>query len=256
MRFFTPWSALLFLVVSIVSQSDQPASTEPEISVIASFPENNPFGQIVNGERNRINLLIENQSEQNVTLISVAGSFHDPQTDSLIKNASTLPYGLRLVSGAKVQLPYQFHSEFKPGDIRLKIWLTHAVDDNIYRVTAYDSVVTVVEPDFSFFDYQVITTYLLTAAFLGGLGYLAYTTFVPKPRKSRKTAVSTVSKAGISSPVGSVTASGAGYEEEWIPEHHLKMRGGKKKAGAASSGDELSGGETSGTEGRKRKGRK
>ena len=101
-----------------------------------------------------------------------------------------------------------------------------------------------------------ITTYLLTAAFLGGLGYLAYTTFVPKPRRSRKTAVSTAGKGAISSPVGSVTASGASYEEEWIPEHHLKLRAGKKKAGAATSGDEQSGGETSGAEGRKRKGRK
>lgn len=101
-----------------------------------------------------------------------------------------------------------------------------------------------------------ISTYLLTAAFLGGLGYLAYTTFVPKPRKSRKSAVATSGKAAISSPVGTVTASGAGYEEEWIPEHHLKLRGGNKKSGAASSGDDLSGGEMSGAEGRRRKGRK
>ena len=41
---------------------------------------------IVNGERNRINLLIENNSDLNVTLISIAGSFHDAQTDALIKN--------------------------------------------------------------------------------------------------------------------------------------------------------------------------
>ena len=84
---------------------------------------------------------------------------------------------------------------------------------------------------------------------------MAYITFVPKSKKSRKP-VPVGGKNAISSPVGSVTATGAGgYEEEWIPEHHLKMRGGKK-AGAASSGDELSGGETSGAEGRKRKGRK
>ena len=42
---------------------------------------------------------------------------------------------------------------------------------------------------------------------------------------------------------------------KWIPEHHLKARGGKKKAGA-TSGDDLSGAETSGTEGKRRKGRK
>lgn len=86
---------------------------------------------------------------------------------------------------------------------------------------------------------------------------MAYTTFVPKQKKTRRSAASTGGKSNISAPVGSVTASGAGgYEEEWIPEHHLKLRAGKKKAGALSSGDELSGGETSGTEGKRRKGRK
>ena len=46
------------------------------------------------------------------------------------------------------------------------------------------------------------------------------------------------------------------YEEEWIPEHHLKLRSNKKKSGALSSGDELSGSEVSGTEGKRRKDRK
>ncbi|THH11017.1 hypothetical protein EW145_g929 [Phellinidium pouzarii] len=252
---FLSWSALfLAILVTLVRSED---NSDPEIFVTASFPEDNPFGQIVNGERNRINLLVENKSDLNVTLVSIAGSFHDPQTDDLIKNATTLPYGLRLISGTKLQLPYQFHSEFKPGDVRLNIWMSHSVDDKIYRVTAYDSVVTVVEPEVSIFDYQVITTYLLTAAFLGGLGYYAFITFVPKPKKSRKPVTSSGGKNGISSPVGPVTATGAGgYEEEWIPEHHLKVRADKKKAGVVSSGDELSGGETSGTEGKRRRGRK
>lgn len=43
---------------------------------------------MVNGEPNKITLLIENKSEQNVTLMNVAGSFHDPETNALIKNVS------------------------------------------------------------------------------------------------------------------------------------------------------------------------
>lgn len=97
----------------------------------------------------------------------------------------------------------------------------------------------------------------MTAAFLGALAYYAYVTFVPKAKKARKPVTASGGKTAISSPVGTVTGSGAGgYEEEWIPEHHLKGRTGKKKAGAVSSGDELSGGEGSGSEVRKRKGRK
>ena len=83
---------------------------------------------------------------------------------------------------------------------------------------------------------------------LGAAGYFSYLTFVPQPKKSR---------APVSEPVA-VTATGAGgYQEEWIPEHHLKKTAkGKKAAGAVSSGDELSGAETSGAEGKRRKGRK
>lgn len=81
---------------------------------------------------------------------------------------------------------------------------------------------------------------------------------MPKPKRSRKPVSANGGKDAISSPVGTVTASGVGgYEEEWIPQHHLKKtRAGKKADGALTSGDEmsnLSGGDTSGGEGRKRK---
>ena len=44
--------------------------------------------EVVNGEQNKINLLIENKSELNVTLLQIGGSFHDAISDALIKNVS------------------------------------------------------------------------------------------------------------------------------------------------------------------------
>lgn len=94
----------------------------------------------------------------------------------------------------------------------------------------------------------------MVLALLGGAGYYTYRTLAPPKKKSKK------SPAQVSAPVGTVTATGAGgYQEEWIPEHHIKKT--KKKAttaGATSgtSGDELSTAELSGTEGRRRKGKK
>ncbi|KAH8117758.1 hypothetical protein DFH11DRAFT_1723786 [Phellopilus nigrolimitatus] len=254
MRLFSSRFILAFAALACFVNAED-VTEDPELSVTASFPGDNPFGQVVNGERNRLNLLVENKSDHNSTLISIAGSFHDVQTDALIKNTTALQYGLRLISGTKLQVPYQFHSEFKPGDVRLNIWLTHSVDDTVYRVVAYDSVVPIVEPEVSFFDYQVITTYLLTAAFLGGLSYFAFKTFTPKVKKSRRSVASSGGKDSISSPVGSVTASAGGYDEQWIPSYHFK-KDGKRRTGPVSSGDDVSGGETSGTEGKKRRGRK
>ncbi|EGN99100.1 hypothetical protein SERLA73DRAFT_181916 [Serpula lacrymans var. lacrymans S7.3] len=227
-------------------------TVEPEILIEAAFPENNPFGHVVNGERNQIILVVENKSERNVTITTVAGSFHNPDTNTLIKNSTSLQYDLRLLEGSKLQIPYTFHSEFKPGDLRLNVWLEHVVDDEKYRVTAYDSVVTVVEPEISFFDFKLISTYLVVLGLLGGASYFAYQTYMPQTKKSRRK--TRPSPSEVSAPVGAVTASGGGgYQEEWIPEHHLKKtRAGKGKKGVASSADEMSGNESAS----KRKSRK
>lgn len=235
------WKVLsLLLLASAVLSSPLGDEDAPLLEITASFPEDNPFGQVVNGERNKINLLIENHSGQNVTLMTAGGSFHHPDSNALIKNASTLSYGIFLMEGTKTQIPYTFHSEFKAGDLKLRIWLNYLAETTVYQALAYDSTVTIVEPDVSMFHYQVLSTYAITLAFVGGLSYFAYVTFFPQGKKSRRSATSPPSKTAISAPVGKVTATGTGgYEEEWIPDHHLKKtRSGKRKEGAASSGDE------------------
>ena len=102
-----------------------------------------------------------------------------------------------------------------------------------------------------------LTTYAIVAAFFGGLCYLAYLTYFPQTKNSRSKRTPAVP---VSSTSSAVTSTGTGgYEEEWIPEHHLrKSKSSKKQAGAASgtSADELSPAETSGTEGKRRKGKK
>ncbi|KAJ3563294.1 hypothetical protein NP233_g9032 [Leucocoprinus birnbaumii] len=159
-----------------------------------------------------------------------------------------------LLEGVKLNLPYIFHSEFKTGDARLELWLEHSDEDQKYRVNAFDGIVTIVEPEISWLDWKMWTTYLVVAGLLGGLSYFAYLTFAPQPKKRTKKTTPTVS-----APVGTVTATGAGgYQEEWIPEHHLRKSKKTKQASAASgtSADELSTAEVSGAEGKKRKGRK
>ncbi|KAH9940989.1 hypothetical protein B0H21DRAFT_570609 [Amylocystis lapponica] len=228
------------------------AAEEPQVLAVASFPEANAFGQVVNGERNKLFLTVENNSDRNITITNIAGSFHHPDSNALVKNTSALAYGTVLLEGAKLQLPYTFYSEFKPGDLRLNLWVEHNTDGETYRVTAYDSVVTIVEPEMSWFDLKMWSTYLVVSALLGGLGYYAYLTFAPQPKRKTRPAPS------VSAPVGTVTATGAGgYQEEWIPAHHLKKSKAKRTvSGALTSGDETSGPEPSVTEDRKRKGKK
>jgi hypothetical protein len=85
----------------------------------------------VNGEKNTLTLTVENKSDRNVTLLGVSGSLYHPDTDALIKNVgyislrlegvvvdfryarqlTSLNYGIPLVEGVKMNLPYVFYSE-------------------------------------------------------------------------------------------------------------------------------------------------
>lgn len=229
-------------------------TVEPELLITAHFPEENPFHHVVNGEKNSLYLIIDNKSELNSSLKSVAGSFHHPETGALVKNITTLNLPVLSIAGSKFSIPFAFHSELKPGDYNLRVWVDHTVDQNTYRVSAYDGVVTVVEPEASWFDFKMITTYLITGVILSGVGYYAAQSFFPSLNKPKRKRAVKPSTAEITAPVGTVKASGVGYQEEWIPEHHLKpVRKSKKAEGALSSGDEKapSGGE-SGAEGPRR----
>lgn len=44
------------------------------------------FADVVNGEANRVWVSIENKSDKNITLTSIAGSFHDPDSNKVLKN--------------------------------------------------------------------------------------------------------------------------------------------------------------------------
>jgi hypothetical protein len=240
-------------IVSSVSEDEESLPVEDRVlAVTASFPEDNPFGHIVNGEMNKLLLSIENRTGKNVTLLSAAGEFLDPNTEQLIKTANNLTYGVLLPATTRIQLPYNFYSEFRTGDIKLSVWLEHIIDDDREKISAFDSIVTVVEPELSIFDFKLLSTYVMVLAILGGLGYVAYLSFVPQT-KPKKTITP------ISTTESTITATGAGgYQEEWIPEHHLRKTKARKVRSAVSSGDDqsgVSGAEVSGTEGKRRSNR-
>jgi hypothetical protein len=47
---------------------------------------------------------------------------------------------------------------FKTGDIKLNIWLEHIIDGERTKVSAFESIVTVVEPELSIFDFKLYVT--------------------------------------------------------------------------------------------------
>jgi len=47
---------------------------------------------------------------------------------------------------------------FKTGDIKLRVWLEHIIEGEKERISAFDSIVVVVEPELSIFDFKLYVT--------------------------------------------------------------------------------------------------
>lgn len=228
------------------------ASTEPKLDVSASFASDNPFGQVVNGQKTTLNIKILNSSGANVTLVDIAGSFHDVDSGKTLRNITSRKFNMPIIEGMNLTFPYYINSELRPKDTKLLVWANVNDGTNTYRLTAYDSIVAVVEPPSSIFDIQMILTYLTLIGLIGGGGYFAYQTMNPPPKKSRS-AKPDVPATQV--PLPETPGGAARYEEEWIPSHHLGGTGARarkvSRGEALSSGDESASGA-----GKKKKGGK
>ncbi|CUA74146.1 hypothetical protein RSOLAG22IIIB_05436 [Rhizoctonia solani] len=237
MRFIRTFSQIA-LLASAAHAAAVPA-TEPKLDISASFPESNPFGQV-----------ILNTSGANVTLVDIAASFHDADTGKTLRNVTARKFNLPIIEGMNLTFPYMLTSELRPRDTKLLVWTSiKDADNNVFRVTAYDSVVAVVEPPSSIFDIQMILTYLIVLGLLGGGGYYAYLTMNPPPKK--KTGAPNVPPTQV--PLPETPGGAARYEEEWIPSHHLSGAGARTRK--VSRGEALSSGDESAS-GKKKKGGK
>jgi len=86
---------------------------------------------------------------------------------------------------------------------------------------------TNLEPSF----FYSLFLYLVLSAVFGGLGYFAYQTWVvPQlPKKKKVRAVRPIAEAPV---VTSSDASGKAYNEDWIPETHIKRPVARKVGGS------------------------
>lgn len=159
---------------------------------------------------------------------------------------------------------------FRPQDIGLTVWVNLAEPGStaLHSITALNQTVSVVEPASSWLDPQLLFLWLLIGSALTAGAYFAYDLFLRPKGKKRGARGGKKDKAKAVVPADQdkhAYPDVKPYEEEWIPEHHLKSRASKLKkreagAGASSAGEEAtsggevtSGAETSGAEGKTRR---
>jgi len=227
-----------------VEELEEPTkSPNLAVQVTASFPAAEIFGiKLVNGKPTQALLSFTNEETEAVTVNFIGGSLwtpdFDPQGSRIVRNLTTTRYNVEIPAGEKQSLAYNFATELHPQELRLNL-ATILSDTNgaFYTVPAFNETVSIVEPDTSIFDPQIIFLYLFILACIGGVVYFFYTIWIapyfPQKRTrgggervKRGAAKKGAADEGIPVPGAdgpAVTTTGAkAYNEDWIPAQHLQ----------------------------------
>ncbi|KAE8214665.1 hypothetical protein CF327_g1942 [Tilletia walkeri] len=246
--------AACLLLLSLASTSLASAlETEPELNILTTFA--NDFNIVRNGAANRVVLSITNPADRAISLEGITGAFlnknkKDGQKGRVLRNMTTQPFKslpLPPKRSKPLQVPFNMYPEFKPGDveIELRVLITDNGSSRKYNLNAYQGTVKVEEPPKQWFDLQLLSLYAMLAAGLAYAGYVGLSTYIMPPQQSKRDAARAAKKAEApaapapapAAAASSSATSAGGYQEEWIPESHLKTprptsptrrKGGKK----------------------------
>lgn len=213
------------------------------VSVSASFPTAEIFGvKLVNGKPTQALISFTNDEPEPVTVKFVGGVLWTtalaPEDSRIVRNLTTTRYNVEIPAGGKQSLPYNFVTELHPQDLRLEIAaIMSSGDGKDFAVQAFNDGVSIVEPDTSIFDPQYIFLYIFLLSCAGGVLYFFYNIWIapyfPQKRtrggdKAKKGSSGTrkvdpgESAAALGTDGPAVTTGAKGYNEEWIPAHHIQ----------------------------------
>ncbi|MCJ1365333.1 hypothetical protein MMC16_004454 [Acarospora aff. strigata] len=237
----------------IVDEELENPSTTPDLAVqvSASFPSSEIFGvKLVNGHPTRALLSFSNNELAPISVSFIGGSLWtpdiDPQGSRIVRNLTTTRYNVEIPAGQKESLSYSFATELHPQDLRLN--LAAVVSDEkgtFYNIQAFNETVSIVEPDTSFLDPQIMFLYLFLLAAFAGTCYFIYNTWIstlfPQKRRGGKGGERAKRSSGGSQKVDpadqvsvlgadgpAVTSGAKAYDESWIPQHHINRPEAKR----------------------------
>ncbi|CAO3578974.1 unnamed protein product [Absidia cylindrospora] len=214
------WTLLVFLFATVFVFAEESTNAENtlNVEVVAQFPDN-PFGLIANGQKNGVVLTLANKDSVNATIVGVSGKVALVGDNSkVVRNLPALRYDTRLVSKGHLELPYEFYSQFAPGELALTIYVDLLADEKPIRIVGYSGNITVTDPESSLFDAQLLFLYAVLAVGAAGVLYIVREAFFggSKTKTTPKAAEPTV-RATHRDEKGQMV-----LDESWIPEQHLK----------------------------------
>ncbi|MCJ1453870.1 hypothetical protein MMC28_004219 [Mycoblastus sanguinarius] len=221
-------------------------STSPALAVkvSTSFPSSEIFGiKLVNGHPTQALLSFTNEEPEPVSVVFIGGSLWTSaftgQGPQIVRNLTTTRYNVEIPAGQSDSISYSFATDLHPQDLKLN--LAAVITDSEgspYTLQAFNETVSIVEPDTSIFDPQIVFLYIFLGALFGGTCYFIYSTWIstlfPQKRRGGKGGERAKKSSGQSKKVDpadqvsvvgadgpAVTTGAKAYDESWIPAHHI-----------------------------------
>jgi hypothetical protein len=220
-----------------------------------SFPDDQDvLGlKLVNARATKATVSVTNHEESPIIVSFIGGVLQAldpnpeaPAYEAIVRNLTSVRYDALVEPGESKELPYSFAQDMMPRDVRLLlVAVVKGADGSLFQISAHNGTASIVDAPISFFDPQIIFLYLFLSAFFGGVGYWVYKTWVetlfpqtraPRaPRKTRKTTTPVEPEPLSGSESATIaTGSGKGYDESWIPDHHINKPVAKRVKSGAS----------------------
>jgi hypothetical protein len=259
-------TALRMLGVAAEAEDEVPlaaADAEPiaapalHATFATTFPDEDVFGlKLINQRATRAVISVTNAEDGPITVGFIGGALQavDPPSpdapayESIVHNITATRYNAVVEPGETRDLPFSFVHDLLPRDVRLSLVAMVESDAGaVYQVKAFDGAAAIVDAPTSFLDPEIIFLYLILTGFFGGVGYWAYKTWIgtlfpqarPAPGRKGPRRAPAAPVAGDASDALSGTdtgiASGRGYDESWIPSHHITKPVARRIGSTASA---------------------
>ncbi|CAJ0636144.1 1166_t:CDS:2 [Entrophospora sp. SA101] len=125
----------------VFSEEEQKAFISPEQIELSGKFVDNPFNQVVNGQKNTVKITFDNKGELNYTITVISGRLVNPSNhDEIFRNLTGIKYSLPVPPMDHVEVSYSFYSEFQPQelDLIINVFFTDK-DGKIYSGVGYNS---------------------------------------------------------------------------------------------------------------------
>lgn len=185
----------------------------------------------VNGEQVPIHLTFENKEKDPISVVAVGGTFYDLKTDRVVvavQGTQVGPVGVN--SGKTAALEHVFETSLDAKDYRnvIQVYIQHG--NEVYQVHAFDGPVTVVDPAVSPVSIKFIFAQIVLGITAAALGYYVATTYAIPYATGTYGQEKKPVRAKVVVPAGTGVKTGPkGYDESWIPKHHLEQEKVKVK---------------------------